>query len=159
DGVIVLDTRGQISGTLFDDAAKTTPIGGGVIQLTGNVNGRLWGTRLTALSSTSLDTATLGQFLLDGIPVGNFTLTAAINNSPRRAAATLDLTSTAPVAFVDLVLEPVADRYVRLFQNLIALPHLFELDPSTGIFSVQITQSGYDFTLSSPTVPYPSHLY
>ncbi|MEO8584735.1 MAG: Ig-like domain-containing protein [Acidobacteriota bacterium] len=167
EATITLDTRGRIAGTLWDDVAKTRGAGNGTVKLTGRVNGRLWGTTMTALASTSPDAATLGQFLFDGIPVGNFTLEAAVSDSARRASTALDLTPTAPVISVDLVLEQLADRYVRIFQNLKAAPHLFEIDPSTGIFSVELTQPPgncspnctYDFVLNTPSVPYPNHLY
>ncbi len=167
DGTIILDTRGQISGTLWDDPPKSRGVGNGTVQLTGRVNGRLWGTSLTALASTSSDAATLGRFLFDGIPVGSFTLVAAVSDSARRASTSLDLTTTAPVAAVDLVLEQLEDRYVRIFQNLTAAPHLFEIDPSGGVFNVELTQPPgtcnpnctYDFLLSVPTSPYPNHLF
>ncbi|MDL2718638.1 MAG: Ig-like domain-containing protein, partial [Acidobacteriota bacterium] len=165
DATITLDTRGRISGTLWDDVAKTRGVGNGTVKLTGRVNGRLWGTTMTALASTSPDAATLGQFLFDGIPVGSFTLEGGLPDSPRRASAALDLTPTAPVISVDLVLEQLADRYVRIFQNLKAAPHLFEIDPSAGIFSVELTQGNcspncvYDFVLNTPSVRYPNHLF
>ena len=57
DGTITLDTRGRISGTLWDDPAKSRGVGNGTVQLSGRVNGRLWGTTMTALASTSPDIA------------------------------------------------------------------------------------------------------
>ena len=53
DAVVVLDTRGQVGGTLFDDAAKTTAVGGGTVELNGLTNGQRWGTSIRALATTS----------------------------------------------------------------------------------------------------------
>ena len=164
DSVVVLDTRGQVGGTLWDDAARTAPVGGGTIQLAGRVNGRAWGTSISALATTSSDAATLGKFLFDGMPPGAYTLAAGVPTSPRRAAAALTTTPTAPVVSVDLVLEPVADRFVRLFENLTA--GVSEVNPANGIYAVTLTQPGgcppgcaYAFTAASTSTPYPGHLY
>ncbi|MEO8056478.1 MAG: Ig-like domain-containing protein, partial [Acidobacteriota bacterium] len=164
DAIVVLDTRGQVAGTLFDDAAKTAAVGGGTIQLTGRTNGRSWGTSITALATTSSDAATLGRFLFDGIPPGAYALAAGVTTSPRRAAASLSTTATAPVVSIDLVLEPALDRFVRLFENLTA--GISEVNPANGIYALTLTQSAgcppgcvYAFTTGTPFAPYPGHLY
>ena len=164
DAIVILDTRGQVGGTLWDDASKTTPVGDGTIQLTGRTNGRSWGTSITALATTSSDTATLGRFLFDGIPPGAYTLAAGVSTSPRRAAASVTTTPTAPVVSVDLVLEPVADRFVRLFESLTA--GVSEVIPANGIYSLTMSQAAgctrdcvYAFTAGAPSTPYPGHLY
>ncbi len=128
------------------------------------MDGRTWGTSISALATTSSDSATLGKFLFDGMPPGAYALAAGVTTSPRRAAAALTTTPTAPVVFVDLVLEPVADRFVRLFENLTA--GASEVNPADGVYAVTLTQPGgcppgctYAFTTASPSTPYPGHLY
>jgi hypothetical protein len=164
DAVVVLDTRGQVGGTLWDDAAKTTAVGGGTVQLSGRTNGRTWGTSIRALATTSSDVGSLGRFLFDGIPPGSYDLAAATSTSPRRAAASLTTTPTAPVVSIDLVLEPVADRFVRLFESLTA--GISEVNPANGVYSVTVTQPrscgppcAYAFTTATPSSPYPGHLF
>ncbi|HTS01393.1 MAG TPA: carboxypeptidase-like regulatory domain-containing protein, partial [Thermoanaerobaculia bacterium] len=164
DAVVVLDSRGQILGTLWDDAAKTAAVGGGTIELNGLTNGQTWGTSIRALATTSSDAGSLGRFVFDGIPPGSYTLGAGVPASPRRAAAALATTPTAAVVSVDLVLEPVADRFVRLFESLTA--GVSEVNPANGLFSVTLTQPGgcppgcsYAFTAGAPYSPYPGHLY
>ncbi|HQQ77162.1 MAG TPA: Ig-like domain-containing protein, partial [Thermoanaerobaculia bacterium] len=164
DAIVVLDTRGQVAGTLWDDAAKTAAVGGGTVQLTGRTNGRSWGTPISALATTSSDAATLGQFLFDGIPPGAYALAAGVTTSPRRAAASLATTPTAPVVSVDLVLEPALDRFVRLFESLAA--GVSEVNPANGIYALTLSQSAgcppgcvYSFTTGSTFTPYPGHLY
>ncbi|MCM3876625.1 MAG: Ig-like domain-containing protein, partial [Thermoanaerobaculia bacterium] len=163
DAIVLLDTRGQILGTLFDDPGKTAPVGGGTILLTGRVNGRSWGTSISALATTSSDPVTLGRFLFDGIPPGSFDLAAGVATSPRRAAAALTTTPTAPVVSVDLVLEPVADRFVRLFESLTS--GVSEVNPGSGVYALTLTQPWscppctYTFTVAVPSSPYPGHLF
>ncbi len=163
EATVLLDARGRISGTMWDDAAKTVAVGGGTVQLTGQVNGRTWGASVRALASTSSDAPTLGRFLFDGLPPGSYALNGAPPSSVRRAAAAVVTTPTAPVATIDLVLEPVADRYVRLYQSLTA--GVTEVAALPGDFAVAMTQGGcapactYSFVTSAPASPYPNHLY
>ncbi|MEO6325725.1 MAG: Ig-like domain-containing protein, partial [Thermoanaerobaculia bacterium] len=157
---ITLDQRGRIGGTLWDDAGKTSPVGGGTIRLDGTVNGRQWGTSFSALATTSTSLASVGTFQFDGMPVGHYSLRAGVGTSPRQAAASTDITPTSPISLLDLVLESVGSRYARIFENFRALPHLREVNPAGGVFSVQLISGGsYDFTLLQPTAPYPGHLY
>ena len=143
-GTVYLDQRGEVRGTLYDDATRTVGVAGGTVQLTGKTAGG----RVTALASTSGTAGEEGRFSFLGIPEGTFDLEAAVQTSARRARAEATLTETSPVADVVMVLEPVADVYVRLFERLSTgeLP----VDLSTGLFSTRITQSGYDFTSSVP---------
>ncbi|MBK9968898.1 MAG: carboxypeptidase regulatory-like domain-containing protein [Holophagales bacterium] len=137
--VVVLDQRGRLSGVLFDDVARTVPIGGGMVRLQGTVNGRLWGASLTALASTSREAGSVGTFAFDGLPVGTYGLTAGVEGSARQASASVTLTPTAPEAQVALVLEPVRDVWVLLEQKTQA-GGLVEINPNPvngdGIFAV-----------------------
>ncbi|MCL4806577.1 MAG: carboxypeptidase regulatory-like domain-containing protein, partial [Thermoanaerobaculia bacterium] len=169
EAVVVLDQRGRISGRLFDDAAWTVPVGGGTVRLQGTVNGRLWGAGVTALATTSRDPEALGRFAFDGLPVATYSLTAGIEGSSRQAAEIVTLTPTAPEAEVALVLEPVREVWVRLYEKRQAAG-LVELNPDSvsgdGIFAVsygrQISVFGVPIPLASllaPDVPYPGHAF
>src|SRR5262249_42417956 len=63
-----------------------------------------------------------------------------------------------------LVLEPIGDLYVRLYENLSAPPHISEVNVGNGVFEVTLYQ-GFDgyhynrFPTVTPVVPYPNHLY
>ncbi|MBL8112577.1 MAG: Ig-like domain-containing protein, partial [Acidobacteria bacterium] len=167
-GQILLDTRGRIGGTLWDDAARTVGVAGGTVQILGNVNGRSWGTSIRALATTASG-ATPGAFLFDGLPVGTYAVDATAPASPRRAATSVALTPTSPTAELALVLEPTASRSVRVFENRTAPPHLFELDTTSAIVSVRLSQPpgcpspgfpcSFDVSLLGPTSPFPNHLF
>jgi hypothetical protein len=153
-GTITLNQRGRITGTVLDGA---TPVAGATVRLSGSVAGRLWSSSLTALATTGTGTS-LGRFEFDGIPEGSFTLTAGVEGSPRRAVGTTTLSALNIERDLDLVLEPIATRSVRLFEKLSTNP-LHELNPAEGIASVRLQQAGYDYTLSSPTTPWPGHRF
>ncbi len=170
-GTIQIDTRGQITGTLYDDAARTQRIGSGTILLTGRVNGRAWGTEFTAQVTTGSTAQDLGRFTFDGIPIGTYSLEAAVSTSTRRGGASAVLTATAPTADVAIVLEPAGDVFVRLFEKLSTNP-LSEVNPATGVFSVQLRQPqgcfplpgpaggcSYFFVQLVPETPAPGHLF
>lgn len=164
EAVVVLDQRGRVAGTLFDDAAMTVAVPGGVVRLQGTVNGRLWGAGVTALATTSREAGAEGAFAFDGLPVGSYALAAAVEGSPRRAAEDVSLTPTAPEASVALVLEPVRDLFVRLFHRVQASPSPVEVnpDPATGdgVFAVTFSQEGLgEVNRLAPDVPYPAHSY
>ncbi|HWM74328.1 MAG TPA: carboxypeptidase regulatory-like domain-containing protein, partial [Nocardioides sp.] len=141
---VYLDQRGEVRGTLWDDAAKTTPMPGGVVRLTGETAGG----RVTALATTSSQADKLGKFELLGIPEGSFQLEAAAPTSPRRAFASAALTATSPIVVIDMVLEPAGDLYFRLFEKLKAGTTAVNL--SGGLFSLRLTQQGYDYAQLAP---------
>ncbi|MFI5167823.1 MAG: Ig-like domain-containing protein, partial [Thermoanaerobaculales bacterium] len=152
--VIYLDHRGEIDGTLFDDASKVAAVPGGTVAVSGDT---LSG-RLSALATTSSDSLTLGRFSFPGMPEGHFSLEAAVPTSSRRARATVDLNATSPVAAIDLVLEPTRDIYFRVFENLKS--GLNEVNPVEHPLSVRLVQERgcsrtcvYDFTRLQPSVP------
>lgn len=167
--VVLLDQRGRVSGKLFDDAARTAPIGGGTVRLQGTVNGRLWGASVSALASTSREAGSLGAFVFDGLPVASYSVVAGIEASDRQASESVTLTPTAPEADVALVLEPVREVWVRLFSKEQARG-LVEVNPDPvagdGVFSVSYGRlrdaGGNPVPLASrlaPDVPYPGHAY
>jgi|GEM_PF-5747628 len=143
-GTVSLDQRGEVRGTLYDDASRTVGVAGGTVQL----NGKTAGGRVTALATTSGTAGEEGRFSFLGIPEGTFNLEAAVQTSARRARAEATLTDTSPVADVVMVLEPVGDVWVQLFEKLTA--GISPVDVTSGLFSTRITQSGYDFTSSVP---------
>ena len=154
DRTLYVDQRGAVGGTLFDDAAMLSPVHGATVQLTGQTAGG----PLTALDTTSGQPGSLGRFEFFGIPEGSFALTAAVADSPRRAGAEVALTATAPVAEVNLVLEPAGEIHFRIFENLSS--GAIEVDPSNTLLSVRFQQpSSFDFTLLQPTSPFPDHTY
>ncbi|HXT19536.1 MAG TPA: carboxypeptidase-like regulatory domain-containing protein, partial [Thermoanaerobaculia bacterium] len=141
---IYLDQRGEVRGTLWDDALKTRPMPGGVVRLSGETAGG----RVTALATTSSAAEALGKFEFLGIPEGTFTLEAGLQTSPRRATASAAITATSPIAVIDMVLEPVGDRYFRLFEKLRAGNSAVNL--SSGVFSLRLAQAGYDYAQLAP---------
>src|SRR6185369_4136847 len=146
---VYLDQRGDVLGTLWDDAAKTIRVPGGVVRLSGDTAGG----RVTALATTadaggSGGPAGAGRFQFLGIPEGSFTLEAALPTSPRRASATAAITATSPVVDVNMVLEAVSDRYFRLFEKLKAGNSPVNL--TGGLFSTRLTQPGYDYAQLAP---------
>ncbi|MHB8797109.1 MAG: carboxypeptidase regulatory-like domain-containing protein, partial [Thermoanaerobaculia bacterium] len=166
--VVVLDQKGRVSGTLFDDEARTTPIGGGTVRLEGTVNGRLWGARVTALATTSREDGSLGKFAFDGLPVANYSLTAAIEGSDRRAEGTATLTPTAPEPEIVLILDAVREVYARAYQKEQARG-LVEVNPDPaqgdGVFAVSYGRhwnvyTGEPIPIASrllPDRPFPNH--
>ncbi|MEM8931210.1 MAG: Ig-like domain-containing protein, partial [Acidobacteriota bacterium] len=151
-GTVFLDIRGEVRGTLYDDAAKTTPVPGGIVRLVGfTPSGRVEG-----LATTSGRDEALGRFSFGGIPEGQYSLTAALQSSPRRASASVGITDTAPIADIDMVLEPIGDLYFRLYEKLTA--GTTPLAAENGLFSVRVTQASvakprakaYDFTRLAP---------
>lgn len=150
---IYLQSRGEIRGTLYEDESLLVPVAGATVQLVGDTPGG----PLRALATTSGAPESRGRFVLAGIPEGSYTLEAAAPTSPRRASAAVRLTATAPIADVNLVLEPVQDLYFRLFEKLRAGDR--EVDPSSGLFSVGLSQSGYDFSQLQPAIAYPGHAF
>ncbi len=168
--VVVLDQKGRVSGTLFDDAARTTPIGGGTVRLEGTVNGRLWGARVTALATTSREDGSLGRFTFDGLPVASYSLTAAVEGSDRRAEGAATLTPTAPEQGVELILDAVREVYVRIFQKEQSRG-LVEVNPDPaqgdGVFAVSYGRhwnvyTGEPIPIASrllPDRPSPNHHY
>ncbi len=143
-GTVYLDERGEVRGTLYDDDTRTVGVPAGIVRLDGETAGG----RVTALASTSSTSGEEGRFSFLGIPEGTFALEAALQTSARRARAEATLTETSPVADVVMVLEPVTDAYVRLFEKLTA--GLSAIDPASGVFGVRFQQSGYDFTRAEP---------
>ncbi|HSL84805.1 MAG TPA: Ig-like domain-containing protein, partial [Thermoanaerobaculia bacterium] len=141
---LYLDQRGEVRGTLYDDESRTVGVPAGIVRLSGQTAGG----RLAALTTTSSAAGEEGRFVFLGIPEGEYFLEAALQTSPRRARAEAALTETSPVADVVMVLEPVADVHVRLFEKLTAgtLP----VDLTTSLFAVRMLQSGYDSTRSEP---------
>jgi hypothetical protein len=149
---IYLDQRGEVRGTVWDDAARTVPVAGAVVRLDGKTSGG----RLTALASTSGLPESLGRFELLGIPEGAFDLEAAVLESPRRAYAQAALTETAPFVDLHLVLEPVGSVHFELREKLQA--GVSPVDLSTTLFNVRLSQgSAYDYLLAEPTAG--SHLF
>jgi len=141
---VYLDQRGEVRGTLWDDAAKTKPMPGGTVRLTGETAGG----RVTALATTSSQADKLGKFEMLGIPEGSFQLEAAAPTSPRRAFASAALTATSPIVVLDMVLEASGDLYFRLFEKLKAGTTAINL--SGGLFSLRLTQQGYDYAQLAP---------
>lgn len=166
--VVVLDQKGRVSGTLFDDEARTTPIGGGTVRLEGTVNGRLWGARVTALATTSREDGSLGKFAFDGLPVATYSLTAAVEGSDRRAEGTATLTPTAPEPEIVLILDAVREVYARVYQKEQARG-LVEVNPDPaqgdGVFAVSYGRhwnvyTGEPIPIASrllPDRPFPNH--
>ncbi|MFH1177056.1 MAG: Ig-like domain-containing protein, partial [Acidobacteriota bacterium] len=151
--IVTLDQRGAVRGVLWADSTRLAAVPGGTVELSGSGAAG----SLTALATTSGELATLGQFELSGIPEGHWRLTAAAPSSPRRAGAEVELTATAPVADLDLVLEPAGELAFRVFERLRA--GLAEVDPAARLLSVRLRQSGYDFTQLQPAEPAPGHLW
>lgn len=153
-----VSVSGEVSGTLWDDADRTLPMVGWHVDLAGaTAMGPMTATAITSGAAESL-----GRFRFGGIPAGDFQLRAGHGSSPRRAAAEVSLTPTAPLVDVDLVLEAENDVFVRLYERLTS--GLTEIDPASGSFSVRLTQlagSGpvYDFTSVAPLQPSPGHLF
>ncbi len=143
-GTIYLNQRGEVRGTLYDDDTLTVGVPAGIVRLSGETAGG----RVTALATTSSTAGEEGTFSFLGIPEGSFSLEAAVQTSARRARASAALTETSPVADVVMVLEPVTDAYVQLFEKLTA--GVSPVDPASGVFSVRFVQSGYDFTRAEP---------
>jgi len=147
---LVLDRRGEVHGALFDDPAKTLTVGGAAVELNGSTSGGY----LRALSTTGSGADDLGLFSFLGIPEGQFDLTAAPLDSPRRAHALAAVTDTSPVAQVDMVLESVDTVYFRLYEKLTS--GTVPVDPSSGTFSISLTQDctsygcAYGFTRVDP---------
>ncbi|MCP4657615.1 MAG: hypothetical protein GY856_19590, partial [bacterium] len=148
---VYLDQRGEIHGTLFDDEALYFPVPGGTVRLGGTTTSG----RMTALATTSGAPGTLGRFSFLGIPEGIFNLKAAEQDSPRRAYAEVELTETAPTVDINMVLEPVGDVYLQLYEKLTA--GLSPIDLASGLFSVRLGQAStdskgnaYDFTQMEP---------
>ena len=141
---VYLDQRGEVRGTLYDDGSLTVAVVAGTVRLTGQTTGG----RVTALATTSGVAGEEGRFSFLGIPEGSFDLEAGEQTSPRRARATATLTETSPVADVVMVLEPVGDVYVRLYEKLTV--GVLPADVAASLFSVRFKQTGYDFTLAEP---------
>jgi hypothetical protein len=141
---VYLDQSGEVRGTLYEDASLTVGVPAGIVELTGQTAGG----RLQALTTTSSATGEEGRFSFLGIPEGSFDLEAAVQTSSRRARATAGITETSPVADVVMVLEPVADLHVRLYESLAA--GVFPVDLTGSLYSARVTQSGYDFTRGDP---------
>ncbi len=150
---VYLDQRGEIQGTLYDDQARTLPVPAATVQLSGTTAGG----PLKALSTTSSAPESRGRFSFGGIPAGSFQLEAAAPASPRRARGSVSVSSTSPLATVDLVLEAARDVYFRVFENLRG--GLQEVDPSRYLLSVRGQQPGYDFTQTQPAAAYPGHAF
>ncbi|MCK6682925.1 MAG: Ig-like domain-containing protein [Thermoanaerobaculia bacterium] len=168
---ITLGGRGRISGILFDNAARTTGVGGATIALAGRTDGQNGPAAFSALATTDGAAATRGGFAFEGIPIGTYTLTAGVAGSSRRADAHAALTPTSTQQTVDLVLEPIGDVHVRLFETLSQNP-LSEINPALGLFSVRLLQPAgcspgtagptacaFDYTVLTPSSPAPNHLY
>ncbi|MCC6129441.1 MAG: carboxypeptidase regulatory-like domain-containing protein, partial [Acidobacteria bacterium] len=168
---ITLGARGKISGTLFDDAARTRGVGGATIALAGRTDGQNGPATFSALATTDGAAATRGGFAFEGIPIGTYTLTAGVAGSSRRAQGQAALTPTSTQQTVDLVLEPIGDVHVRLFETL-SLNPLSEINPVLGLFSVRLLQPAgcspgtagptacaFDYTVLTPSSPAPNHLY
>ncbi len=146
---VYLDQRGDVRGTLWNDAAKTERVPGGIVRLDGTTAGG----RVAALATTSSEAGSEGSFEFQGIPEGTFQLTAAHPTTPQRAAATAAITATSPTAVIDMVLEPLGDRWFRLFEKRKAGNTPASL--SSGVFSVRLLQgsppfASYDFAQLSP---------
>lgn len=145
---IYLDQRGEVHGTLFDDPALSFPVPGATVQLSGSTSAGA----LQALATTSGQVLTLGRFSFLGIPEGRFNLAAAAPTSTRRAYAEIELTETSPIANVNLVLEPVRDVWVRLYERL--SEGVVPVDVDSGVYSVRLRQHcgqagcRYNFTQS-----------
>ena len=148
---IYLDQRGTIGGTLWEDALKIMPVPGGTIRLSGNTAGG----RVVALATTSGQPGIEGTFSFEGIPEGEFSLTAGVQGTPRRARATASITDTNPEALIDMILEPIDDLHFLLYEKLSTGSS--EINTSLGIFSLRLTQptdppdpfniaKSYDFT-------------
>jgi hypothetical protein len=153
---VYVDQRGEVSGTLWDDPGLVSPVVGGSVRLSGTTASG----PMAAITTTSADPA--GAFELLGVPAGSYSVVAAAPGSPRRARTTVELTDTAPVATLDLVLEPVDDVHVRVLERLSS--GLSEVEPGPGELSVRLLQGDqgapvYDVTLTTPEVPPPGHLY
>src|SRR5262249_29340255 len=91
---VYLDQRGDVLGTLWDDAAK--PVRGPGPP--GRLGGDRAGGRVTALATTADaggpgGAGGAGRFQFLGIPEGTFLLEAALPTSPRRGAATASITA------------------------------------------------------------------
>ncbi|MFL6203112.1 MAG: carboxypeptidase regulatory-like domain-containing protein, partial [Thermoanaerobaculia bacterium] len=142
---VYLDQRGDVRGTLWNDAAKTDPVEGGIVRLDGETAGG----RVTALATTSSDAATAGRFEFQGIPEGTFLLEAAHPTTPQRASATAAITATSPVVDINMILEAIGDRYFRLFEKLKAGNAAVNL--TSGVFSTRLVQYPvYDFAQLAP---------
>jgi len=144
---VYLDQRGDVRGTLWNDAAKTIPVQGGIVRLDGDTAGG----RVTALATTSSEAGSLGRFEFQGIPEGTFLLEAAHPTTPQRASATAAITATSPVVDINMILEAIGDRYFRLFEKLKAGSSPVNL--TTGVFSTRLTQGAppiYDFAQLAP---------
>ncbi len=142
---LVLDRRGEVRGTVWDDAARTLPVAAATVDLRGWTSGG----HLRALSTTGSGADDLGLFSFLGIPEGEFDLTAAVLGSPRRGSAVAAVTDTSPVAEVDLVLEAEDTVHFRIFERLAGgeLP----VDGGSGAFSLTVRQgSSYTFTRVQP---------
>jgi hypothetical protein len=150
---VYLDQRGEVRGTLYDDASLTVGVPAGIVQLSGQTAGG----RLTALTTTQSAAGEEGRFSFLGIPEGDYDLEAAVQTSSRRARAEAALTETSPVADVVMVLEPVADVSVRLYEKLTT--GVLPLDPASGLFSVRLVQTGYDFTRAEPEAGTDGYLF
>ena len=148
EATLWLDTRGEIDGTVLDG---DSPLGGAVVRLTGSVNGRSWGTPLTALVSTATSGNSIGSYSFVGIPEGRFDLEAGIEGSVRRARGEARLTATAPLARLDLRLDAVGEAAVELLEKE-AAGSTRPVAASPGAFSVRLRQEAYDFTAITPTV-------
>lgn len=168
---VTLGARGKILGTLFDDAARSTGVGGATIALAGRTDGQSGPATFSALATTDGSSATRGGFAFEGIPIGTYTLTAGVPGSSRRAEGQAALTPTSTQQMVDLVLEPVGDVHVRLFETLSQNP-LAEINPALGLYSVRLLQPAgcspgtagptacsFDYTVLTPSSPSPNHLY
>jgi hypothetical protein len=147
---VYLDQRGEVHGTLFDDAGLTVPIPAATVELSGSTSAG----GMRALATTSGQVLTLGRFSFLGIPEGRFNLTAAVPTSTRRAYAQVELTETSPIVDVNMVLEPVRDVWVRVYERLSS--GLSPVELSSGVFSVRVSQHcgwvgcRYNFTQSIP---------
>lgn len=142
---VYLDSRGEVRGTLYDDPAKTIPVPGGIVQLSGQTIGG----GLQALATTSGQEGSEGRFSFGGIPEGDFKLVAALNTSPRRAYAQAALTETAPIVDIAMVLEQVQDLYFRMMESLQAGEQ--PVDLTQGIFNLTVSQGGgYSFSRGEP---------
>ncbi|HKV08514.1 MAG TPA: carboxypeptidase regulatory-like domain-containing protein, partial [Thermoanaerobaculia bacterium] len=143
--VVYLDQRGDVRGTLYGNVERTVRIEGGVVRLDGDTAGG----RVIALATTSSEDGSEGRFEFQGIPEGTFLLEAAHPSTPQRASASAAITATSPVVDVNMFLEPIGDRYFRLFEKLKAGSSPVNL--SSGVWSTRLIQDRvYDFSQLTP---------
>jgi hypothetical protein len=145
-----LDQRGEVRGTVWDSPALQTPVPGAVVELRASTAGG----SVVALATTSTDASNLGRFEFLGIPESTFQLTAAQQTSPRRGALSASLTATSPLVDVNIVLEPLRNVHLRLYEKLTGGTQ--PVDTAANLFSVRTRQgsfggfSGYDYTRLEP---------